>query len=582
MLVVLLLLLLPSVPVLVRRGLGAFLPLGLVAVAFWGLLVWIWMPNLASPYGWLGYAWALVFGGIIGLGGTLRGSVGPVARILPDPWTVRVAASAAGLGLLTVVVTLVGPGWLFPLTSIRQVAASGQIHVSTSALPPINVAQLNVVPPATAYQAMANAVGSYGAQYQVSPNQVYEVRIGGQQVYVAPLIWNTWFVWLQTGGRSPGYIEISATNPNAAPTFVAKSFRYEITGVPLYSGSNVRRHIWSAGYRRWVLSTSWDSFEIAPNGTPYWVVSGAVPTDGMAGLRITAVLLLNAETGAITRLPLGTAIPSWINEAVPPQVATDWTQWYGRYRNGWFAASPWGSHIGIYQPVYLSNGAATFGVMGPGGDLYWYTGLTSNANADNSLVGYVMVDARTGASTFYPEGPGMMNGAAAIQKVDGTFPNNQLVGAMPLFADLYGKEVFVVPVVNGSNKLQDFAIVDPRAPNAPALTAGSWTDALGALQQYLASGLAGTSGASSSVQEITVSGQIGRIGMESPGTIAFTITGHSLVFSASAASFPTAALAQAGDSVTVTYVLTPGTTQPVIPVSSFSDPTILGSNASSA
>jgi hypothetical protein len=328
-----------------------------------------------------------------------------------------------------------------------------------------------------------------------------------------------------------------------------------------------------------MLSQSWDSFEINPNGTPYWVASGFEPNAGMNGFTLTRILLLNAVTGSITSIAPGANVPQWVNQAVPASIATQWSEWYGRYRHGWGPASPFGTKAGVYQVVSdsIKSGQnaksipSTVAVMGNNGDLWWYTGLTSLIGNDQSLVAYTWIDARTGQSFYHVEPTGIMNSSAAMRKVDGAFPNATLTAKQPLYIDIYGQDMFVMPVVNSSDKLQDFAFVDPTQPNAPPITASSWSSAISALQEYIANEAATGSGLTTAVKDITITGKIARIGQYASGRYAFTVEGSKLIFAVDTSSFPTAAIAQTGDSVTVIYVQTPGVSQSVVPVSSFSD-----------
>jgi hypothetical protein len=191
---------------------------------------------------------------------------------------------------------------------------------------------------------------------------------------------------------------------------------------------------------------------------PFWIVSALTPTVGFCGGKLAKVLTIDPESGRITEYAPG-AVPAWVDRIVPQELAVNNLTWWGLYRQGW-----WASFLGaqnLTEPTSL-HGEAAWLVYGQDGRCYWYSGLTSPSDKDDTLLGYTLTDTRSGKTTEYhvsgtTAGTANSAVAAAAAKVSnfrGYHPTQ------PIPYNLYGHLAYVIPVVNENHLFQRVAIVD--------------------------------------------------------------------------------------------------------------------------
>ena len=131
------LLIAPSLLLLVKGRSNAAVGSIIASVIVVFFFHWFYMPNLNTPFGWVAYLWAAVFGCSIA---TLCALIGD----LSDAFALPIIIGSTLFGALVIVAIF--PGWLVPLSNMKTVANSGQFAVMHSEVPSINLSELNIVP----------------------------------------------------------------------------------------------------------------------------------------------------------------------------------------------------------------------------------------------------------------------------------------------------------------------------------------------------------------------------------------------------------------------------------------------------
>jgi hypothetical protein len=157
-----------------------------------------------------------------------------------------------------------------------------------------------------------------------------------------------------------------------------------------YFSDNLKRHLYFNGY--WATGLTDYSFEIDDNGTPYWVVTRYKKTIGFNGEDAQGIVVLNAQTGEIKDYNISNA-PAWIDRIQPGNFIEKQLNDWGEYVKGFWNFSNEGK-LQITEDATL--------VYGEDNKAYWYTGLTS-VGADESTVGFVLVDTRTKKTVWYKQ-----------------------------------------------------------------------------------------------------------------------------------------------------------------------------------
>jgi len=473
------------------------------------------------------------------------GRLGPLALLL-----IGTAAAAIVTALITTAATSLAAGLTYgPQVSLVQA-------VNTTTLPQINVSDVPIVERDNAALVLSNAIGSYGPQYHVSLSGLALVRYQGQLIWAAPLDYNNGLIWL-TRHTSPGYVWTSASNPSAKPVIVLNQ-AYQILPQAGFS-YNLGRVLYQH-FPTLIIGTS--DWELAPDGSGYWVTSLYTPAPGLAG-PVTRVIvgaaITDPTTGDVRYYPLGQQ-PSWVSQVVGPTFAQNEAERYGWDRAGFIQSTF--THSLTTEPVHQTP----YNVLLGNGGLGWEIPLTSPNAGDNSLSGIILVDAETNRVTFTPF-TGLQNDLSIAQRINGSTINSTLSAGRALLYNVGGTLGYIAPVVNQSGIVQQVAIVDPKNVAQPII-ASNISDALAAWQSYLISSGSGNPNAPSLI--VTLAGRVQRVAtlLESGGGSGSAVKEYWLYlvggksFRASLSLSPDVVpFVRAGDLVTIRYVR--GSTAPI-------------------
>ncbi len=294
--------------------------------------------------------------------------------------------------------------------------------------------------------------GTIGSQFQVNPSELWLQMVKGELWYVAALEFKSYGAW-NSKNVSPGYVMISAENPDVQPIIVNLPENQKMRYMPsAFFGKNLERHLRDNGY----LGKGMANFalEIDDDGNPWWVVSIFEPQAMWWAAKVTGAAIVNPATGEIVFYPIG-SVPHWVDRVVPGNYVSCYIDWWGEYVHGWWNTFPtFGSHLDMVE-----SGDCNL-IYGEGGEPEWVIDVTSASSADNSLVGLIYTNSRTGKSIYYKVSGGATN-SAVLEAVDHNpqISFRKLFGADPQLYNVYGTMASVVPLFNESHAFQGVAIV---------------------------------------------------------------------------------------------------------------------------
>jgi hypothetical protein len=448
-------------------------------------------------------------------------------------------------------------------------------------LPASSTANMVIVSPdiatTKASQAMATGLAgqrNYSTYLELGPATLQYVD--GQMWYVFPLEFDGAGNKARLHAVVPGYIMVSAEDPDALPVEHYDGAYSMIVGLGGGQGSEPDRWAYDHGYRGYLLDDP--TLELDDQGLPFYTVTLLSPRLGWTFMAPSGLLVINAHTGQITRYSLGHA-PDWVDRVYSQSEAQDIANWYGKYSQAGFGGVG-SSNANRFQisgaPVMVYTGTA---------HPAWRMLLTSY-NADNSVSKIIEMNAATGAMAIYsPQRPmGIEN------PVYQAFDNGSGVGASLVKANHYQAVNLTLHVIYGH--LTWMATYEPQGTN-PSFVGVGFVDAYeatannvvfgnsrsAALQNYLTQ-LSGESTANGSAPEQggqvqTVTGKIAEVGWDITGGQKYwylTLAGdpsHVYVGTVSSTG-PALVLAQAGDPVTIT-VLDVGIQESTRTMQSFTD-----------
>lgn len=468
-------------------------------------------------------------------------------------------ATFAGLPVVVLLVVLAVSFYLNILVIPVRATALRDVPVVQSASQPISVMNtdhIRLVPIETARWQAQKVVGNLGTGFEVG--QLSVQMVNGKLYWVAPLEFRGLFKWLSFK-EAPGFVMVDGEDPDEPAVLKTAKMAYTPSA---YLQADLNRHIYTRFDNQLLLEPS---FEVDDQMQPWYVMSVGVPTVGKTGVKVTGAILVNPATGQMTSFD-AKDVPSWVDQVVPEYVAEAHNSWFGRYVHGF-----WNSVLG-QKDVHIPTGwgkekVDVFGVVGADDRFYWFTGHTSPSGKDDSLMGYTLMDGRSGVITYYENAAGYYNEAAAVSSVNGAVSNFAgWHGAQPLLYNIYGAESYMVPVLSDNNKLQAVGIVN--AKTGQTIVKPTKAEALLAYRQYLGTGIIDAKPTQSAASK-SISGKVTRFGAATmAGNTLFyiSIEGSERIFTSTAAISPEVAVTKVGDRVSITYL---DTTEPTAAVSSF-------------
>lgn len=312
---------------------------------------------------------------------------------------------------------------------------------------PLAINKVRVVDRSLAYLLGEKILGSDPALGSKTELGHFTVQKVGDELYwVAPLLHSGFFKWVNNSEGTDGYVLVSATNERDVQLVQS------IDGKPLkikyqseaFFMSQMQRYLYFNGYATTGLEDY--TFEIDDNGMPYWVVTKYKKRVGFSGSDAVGVVVLDAQTGAISEYGIDDA-PAWIDRIQPQRFVEHQLNDWGEYVHGYW-------NFANENKLQITEGLTL--VYGEDGRSYWYTGLTS-VGKDESAVGFVLVDTRTKETTYYHQ-----SGAteyAARRSAEGKVQEKGYSASMPVPYTINNIPTYVMTLKDGGGLVKMYAMV---------------------------------------------------------------------------------------------------------------------------
>ena len=292
-------------------------------------------------------------------------------------------------------------------------------------------------------------MADYVSQFEISP--LYsQINYQGAPVRVSPLNYADIFKWWtnqETG--IPGYVVVNMSTQDTEIVRPDEPIRYSDSD-PFFK--NVDRHVQLS---RPFYIYGEKSFEIDEEGNPFWIYPVLDYTIGLfSGETVSRVVICNACTGEIQDYAIQD-VPQWVDRAYPADLLIKQYNWSGALSGGWI--NSWLGQNGVKQTTPGTDGKNGYNFIAQGDDVWLYSGVTS-ATADNSIIGFVMINQRTGESKFYSvagatEDSSMHSAEGQVQhlKYDATFP---------LLINVHGVPTYFMALKDDAGLVKMYAMID--------------------------------------------------------------------------------------------------------------------------
>lgn len=416
------------------------------------------------------------------------------------------------------------------------------------------------VPPEFARNKMKKAFGQVPntSYYELGSLQIQKVN--GEYVYIAPVEFSGIFKWVN-GKTTPGYFTVSATDSSANPKFIKSEMTYTPSS---YFNKNIERHI-RMQYPQHIFYGD-VQLEIDDEGKPYYIRTYGEFISARNGFDVKGIVMVDPANGKTDTFKL-TDVPAFIDGAVSPETVSLQNSYFGNYIHGF-----WNSVFGksdVKLPSDEGTEANVSPIFDENGDMYYFTDFTSPKEGVDSMLGYSLTNARSGAATYYTgnQEESYMDSQGALQIIEKKFIEKKWEGEMPILYNFYGEASWLTPVLDANGFLQNYFIVSAANPEISAF-ANTPNEALKLYKTALQRG-GGTVDGSSSAEEKQANGSVVRLYKERVGdfTIISALLDNGQNFIISSESSPFAIYLKEGDQVRITYLNTGETFLPVKEIS---------------
>lgn len=298
-------------------------------------------------------------------------------------------------------------------------------------------------------RAMGN-IPEYVSQFEIA-GTYSQINYQGTPVRVSPLGYADLFKWLTNRQQGiPAYALVDMTTQDAQIVKLGDRSIFYSRSEPL--ARNIDRYV-QLKYPFYMFDEK--SFEIDEDGQPWWICPVQTRTIGLfGGTTIERVVMVNATTGECTDLAIDD-VPQWVDRAYPAELLIQQYNWSGKYQDGWL--NSWLGQKNVVQTTPGTDGNVGYNYIAKDDDVWVYTGVTS-ATADNSIVGFVLVNQRTAESHYYPVAGATEE--SAMQSAEGAVQNLRYSATFPILINVSEQPTYFMALKDNAGTVKKFAMVD--------------------------------------------------------------------------------------------------------------------------
>ncbi len=287
------------------------------------------------------------------------------------------------------------------------------------------------------------ALSEVVSQYQIN-GTYFQINYRRTPKKVSTLEYEDFFKWANNREKGiPGYVMVDPVNSSAEYIEFETPIRYTESA---YFSEDLQRTL-RFSYPTKIFGSC--SFEIDEEGKPYYIVSCMKPRVGLFGaMDVNEVIIFNPCDGSSSLYALAD-VPAWVDNVFTGDLASEKFDWYGTLKNGF-----WNSVIGNKDCKVTTD---DFGYIIIEDDVWFFTGVTSVSN-DESNIGFIISNARTGEYKFYP-----VIGAeeySAMKAAEGEVQEKGYVASFPSLINVSGNATYIMVLKDSGGLVKLYALVN--------------------------------------------------------------------------------------------------------------------------
>ncbi len=282
------------------------------------------------------------------------------------------------------------------------------------------------------------------SQYRIS-DRYTQINFKHTPKKVANLEYDDFFKWMANSQNGvPGYVMVDPVNNTAEYIKLEKPLKYVESG---YFSDDLMRKLRFAYPTK--IFDDFISFEIDEEGDPYYIISCIEPQIfPFGGMDVTEVIIFDPCTGESELYALED-VPSWVDAVFSGDLAEQKYNWHGTLAGGF-----WNSVIGNKDCKQTTD---DYGYIVIDDDVWYFTGVTS-VTADESNIGFIISNARTGEYKYYP-----VVGAeeySAMKAAEGEVQEKGYVASFPSLINVKGQATYIMVLKDAGGLVKLYALVN--------------------------------------------------------------------------------------------------------------------------
>ncbi len=310
----------------------------------------------------------------------------------------------------------------------------------------LNMPQIPVVDKDTASRLGSRKLGEMTelvSQFEIQDDYT-QINYKGSPYRVTPLRYADPSKWLFNHKEGlPAYLTVDMVTQETNLVWLENGMRYSPSE---YFFRNIYRYI-RFKYPTKMFETV--SFEIDDNGTPYWIAPTISYRIGWwDGKDIDGAVLVNAVTGE-SEWYAKEDVPQWVDQLYYAELLIGQLDDNGRFQHGYINS--------VFGQKDVRRTTYGYNYMAINDDVYLYTGMSS-VTADESNIGFVLVNCRTKETKFYTV-PGATE-TSAMASAQGQVQHLNYSATFPLLLNISNRPTYFLSLKDNAGLVKMYAFVD--------------------------------------------------------------------------------------------------------------------------
>jgi len=355
--------------------------------------------------------------------------------------------------LIAILVTLayIVLAFIQPASTTKAKYEFADAYVTTveSEVPETSTENIGLVSEKTARRLANPKIAEFGNSSKYTLGSYTKQSINGEVVWVTPVEYASMF---RAKGSTPGYLVVDAFDTSEDVKIVDGNKFYYMPSA--FWGKDLMRHV----YNKLPNKVLFDAMlQIDDEGTAFWVVPYGYYKNFASLSVVEGIAIVNPTNGGIDLYDVDEA-PEWVDAVIPGNLAEKYGNWYGQNKHGYWAK--WAPTDQFKLTTWAGDDA--WSIVYDETGAMWYSTDTTTMNSDKSMVGYMMINARTCEIKYYPNVSGL-NGSGISENFTQLYKEKTgWTPVEPTLYNIYGTLTWFSTMVDENGSIQAYCLGDTK------------------------------------------------------------------------------------------------------------------------